>query len=199
MNLTKIGPLVFGFVFLVGVCGCSHSQKKKREVQRISSLQKRTTMLSQKIDLSGLPKVSLSSDAERATSDWANYLNLKSEIDNLEHSTLQNLIGNTNNLVTIVLDLQDSIPKKFQTTPIQSRLTVLNTKTHILKQRTKPHHVDPRELQQAGRAIYQAFFHLNIQINEVFLQQLPDFEIDMDRKQDSIKTAHQQEKKLRNS
>ena len=189
----KVTAFVLCIFLFSGITGCNNSTQKERAAQERSFLQKKAQELAQEINLEGVKEVELSSPAERAASDWTNYLNVKSEIEKFDHYSLQNLINNSDNLVQIVGELLDSIPPKFNTTPVKSRLTVLNTKVHILRQETKPQNVDPKELQDSGRAIYQALSNLNIQINEIFLRQLPDFEVDMDRRQDSIKTQREKD------
>lgn len=174
-------------ILLFNVLSCNNSKEKEQEES--SYTEQYAASFSKSLDLSTIPKTELIPEADEALSDWSEFMSVKSEIEKLEDYSLQNLISNAENLTEAIENLQDSIPEQFNKTPIKSRMNVLATKSKILQQYTKQEGLDTTEIQQNGADIYNAFGNLKIQMNEVFLEHLPEFDTDLDRKQDSIQNA----------
>lgn len=178
------------FALIFGLSGCKDSKDKNEK--EVSYLEKNAKTFSQKIDLKGIDRVSLSSKAEKACSDWIEYLTVKSEIRKLQDFTLQDLISDSGNLLKSVEQLQKTIPENLNAIPVQSRIVVLLTKAHVLDQETQRHKIDAQKIEKSGQDIFKAFTDLKIQLNEVFLQHLRDFDFDIDKAQDSIQKAKQE-------
>lgn len=175
-------------VLLVGLAACK--DKNKEKVETTSYIEQNAQAFAKEVDLSRIPKIKLSAKAEEASSDWVEFLNVKLEIEKIENYSLQNLVNNSENLLESVIQLRDSlIPDEFSVIPIESRINVLVTKAEVLHQNTQRYQIDTLEIQEGGKDLYQAFGNLKIQLNEVFLEGLPEFDLDMDRKQDSIRAA----------
>lgn len=169
---------------------CKNSDKKNKK-GKSTYLEQNTQALSKRIDLSSVSSVELSPQAKEASSNWLKFLSANSELKKFNNYSLQELINNKNNLSQSFKNLQDSIPKQFDVVPVQSRITVLVTKSDMFKEYGNRERIDSKEVQVYGQEIYKAFTDLKIQLNEVFLEQLPEFQIDMDKRQDSIRKSKQ--------
>lgn len=171
---------------LSGLMACQQSKKKEAPP---SFEDENAEILSKPLDLEGAPQTTLSREAKSITSDWVEYLSLKSKIENFEDYTLQDLVENNEDLLNSAEELQDSLPEEFQTRSIKTRITVLVTKAHILHQNSKKEKYEARPLQESGRKIYETFSNLKIQLNEAFLSHSNHFENQFDRIQDSIQRS----------
>lgn len=172
-------------IVLSGLWSCQN-KKKQPAKEKHSYVEKNSRALSADLQLNHIQEVRLSSQSENAVSSWINFMSLQSEINKFDGFTLQNLVENSDNLLEAVKSVQDSIPSAFNNQPVQSRLNVLATKAKVLNQNGSRSYVDTTDLQQNGKDIYGAFQNLKIQLNEVFLQDLPEFGDDFDEEQDSI-------------
>lgn len=185
-------PFIICALLFISLSSCKDHEEKEKEP--VSYLEQNAKAFSKELDLSNIQKFQLSPEAEDAISDWVQFSAVKSEIENLEGSSLQRIVNNSDNLVEEIKKMQDSIPEKFDVVPIESRLNVLLTKAKVLQQSANRNKIDTTAIKQGGTELYQAFGYLQIQLNEVFLEGLPDFDINMDRKQDSIRKAKELEK-----
>src|SRR5699024_1383814 len=156
-------------------CGDTETKTEKTT----SYFEENKAAFSKKINLENHQKVTLSSEAENAVSDWSEFISANSEIDKLEDISLQNFISNADNIVEVITKL-DSIPKNFKTTPIHSRVNVLNTKAKVFEQDIKRPNLTPEMVNHNAVGIYVAFQNLKIQINEVFLRKISDLDFDLD-------------------
>lgn len=180
------------FIVLIGFKSCKDADENQESHR--AYLEKHAEAFAKKFDLSTIPNSTLNQEAQNATSNWTEFLAAQSEIENIKNYSLQKLINNSDNLSRAAASLMDSIPDKFDKTPVESRINVLITKTKILNQYAQRNVVDTTIIQHSGQDIYKAFGNLKVQLNEVFLTQFEGFDITIDQKQDSIqKTKHQEE------
>lgn len=183
------------FYFLTSFCvigllllsGCQN--QTKQEAPTKSYTEKNAALFSAPLAVQAVPQVKLSTPALEETSDWMDFLVVKSEMDKFENFTLQDLVSHHKHLVEIFDRLNDSIPQKFITKPIEGRLTVLLTHAKILAQYIAHEGQDTAFIQDNGKTIFSAYQNLKIQLNEVFLNEQPNFEMAIDRVQDSIQRA----------
>lgn len=176
------------FCFTQVVLSCKNDSQSSIK-DSPSYLEQHAEALQKEIDLSGIPKASLSKKAQKVTANWSEFVSVKSEVDNLKRTSLQGLISNADNLITAIEKLADSIPEPFNNHAVSSRLLVMSTQSKVLQQNLKRSDLTPEMVNKDGRAIYEAFQSLNIQLNEVFLRQVSDLEFDIDSQQDSIQKS----------
>lgn len=188
--------LFFGnIIFLFCLMSCRNSNSQQNI--QVSQSNENTKPITEKLDLKNISRVQLSQDAKESTSDWIKFLVMKSEVNKFQDFTLKDLLEDKNNLAELTQSLTDSVPKKFDTIPVQARLNVLKTRVEMFKQYAGQDGVESEEVETHGREIYKAFANLETQLNELFIRNVPDFEFDMDRKQDSVlkSTEKKKEKK----
>jgi len=73
--------------------------------------------------------------------------------------------------------------------PIQARLNVLLTKAYLLEGEANKQPPSAKNIDSLSAELYKEFGNLKIQLNEVFLKSVEDFEFELDeriRKQDSL-------------
>lgn len=184
----------YSFFLLLGCCvlclsalSCGDSNNKKKESE--SYLEKHSAIFAQKLDLNQLSKTKLTPEAKRASDNWIEYLTVKSEIERFGNYTLQDLIANKGNIAKTIERLQDSVIDPFQVIPVEARINVLLTKAKVLNQYAERSKIDAGNIEGLGQDIAQAFYNLNIQLNEVFYKRQRDFQFDMDARQDSVLKA----------
>jgi len=186
----------FSFFLLLSCCAlmfsvlsCSDSGDTRKESS--SYLEKHSAVFAQELDLKQLSKTKLIPAAKRASDNWIEYLTVKSEIERFGNYTLRDLIANRTTIAKAVERLQDSVNAPFQVIPVEARINVLFTKAKVLEQYAKRSKVDAAKIEELGQDIAQAFYNLNIQMNEVFYKRERNFHFDMDRRQDSILKTEQ--------
>lgn len=181
------------FVFMLMLFSCNTEKDSKND--KLSYEQAHAKTFARSLDLKNMKDIQLMPKAKEATSDWSEFMNARAEISKLPSFTLQDIINNSNNLLQSVIALQDSIPEVFQVKPVKSRLTVLLTKAEVLSQISKRARPDAKQIEAHGKEMYKAFGDLEIQLNEVFLKSIEDFEFDLDAREDSIQQVKQEQAK----
>jgi len=167
---------------------CEDNGKTTKDV-KATYQQENAKNFSKEVKLSKNRSASLLPKAEQATNNWMAYITAKNEIERMDRFTLQEVVNNSNNLLQSVQVLQDSVPEVFETTPIKTRLTVLLTKTHLLEQEAKKKISDAEKIEVLSQELYTSFENFKIQLNEVFIKSVEDFEFELDeriKKQDSL-------------
>ncbi len=179
-------------VFSLLACNRADQQKSGASFN-----EKKIRSLAAKIDLNTVSRAHLITKAQEDLSNWSAFLTLKVEIENLENYSLQEVVDNSPSIIKSISDVQDSVPEKFSTPPILNRLNVLLTKAEMLQQYVGYEQNDSTALQDMGKAIFEAYENLEIQLNETYLQHYSQFDFDMDRRQDSIQQARKEEEVLK--
>lgn len=191
----KLSPILFFLLIVLGIQACNQSEKEQE--QPISYTEESVQAFSTKIDLRDIPQVDLSREASSATSDWYEFITVRAEIDKIKDYTLQKLVDDHENLMEAIKNLNDSIPERLDNPAVRSRTNVLYTRAKLLQQKIISQTFTSKDIEKGGYQIYLAFINLEIQLNEVFIEHFPDFEINMDRVQDSILESRQTEEEPR--
>ena len=187
MQYLRIFPkTLFWLCSVLLLFSCDNSKTKTEKTT--SYFEENQTAFSKEIDLQNNITVNLSADAENAVADWQEFISANSEIENLKETSLRNFINNSAIVIDVIAEL-DSIPDKFDTTPINSRINVLMTKSKVFEQDIDRPNLTPEMANQNAVDIYVAFQNLKIQINEVFLRKIEDLDFDIDAHQDSIQKS----------
>ncbi len=163
-------------VFIISLFACKDSDKKGQN-DRLDA-RERDQLLAQKLDLKGLPVVQLNSQAKEAAGEWMAFLSLKSEIENLTDYSLQQIINNSDNLVSAAKALRQGIPEEFKAVPVQSRINVILTQSRMLNQYAGRSQPNIEEITRYGRRVFKAFSDLKIQLNEIFIRQSIELKFD---------------------
>ncbi len=182
--------LLISFCILCSVIVLScKNQSNPQALPQETYAEKNAELFSVPLNVTDIDQVELNSQTQNATADWLDFLVVKSEMDKFKSFSIQDLVSHTNHLTDIFSQLNDSIPQKFITKPVESRINVLITQAKTLQQYIAHQGKDTAEIRAYGKSIYTAYQNLKIQLNEIYLSNVPDFEMRIDQVQDSIINA----------
>ncbi|PZD78460.1 hypothetical protein DNG35_05200 [Mesonia sp. K7] len=168
---------------------CDNTDKVAEE-EKTFQLQ-RAKILQKKINISPTKEVTLLKEANDSASNWAEYMNFQNEIRNIQNFTYQELASSSNNIRETSLAMKDSVPPVFNVNPVKVRLNVLYTKSSMLNQLIQRQVIDTTRIKTTTADLQDAFQNLKIQLNEVFLGTLEEFEKEIEKSikpQDSTAT-----------
>jgi hypothetical protein len=155
--------------------GCNQKSTENNESDR-KDIQ---LALTQKLEASKV-EVILLPEAQEITNEWLAYITAQSEIENLKNYTLNDVIANTTPITEIMKSLQETVPVSLQSNAVKARLGVLVTKSKILQQLAEKREVDPEKISKTAKELPQEWNNFKIQINELFLKTLEEFEEELD-------------------
>ncbi|MCF4100319.1 hypothetical protein L1I30_01450 [Gillisia sp. M10.2A] len=163
------------YIFIcLAALGCKRNTTSQQETTGID-----TTALNKKLSITP-QTVLLNPEAKQITSEWLAYITAKSELDNFKEYTVKDVIYNAQPLSEIMKSLKETLPDTLQATPVKSRLSVLYTKARVLQQLSADKKLDIPAIKSTAQQLPVEFNNLNIQINELFLKTLEDFELELD-------------------
>ena len=179
---------IFGILLMIlGSC-VQDSEKGKPETKP-----RDTPAFTQKfaIETSILP---LEASARKHASKWAAYIVLNEEVKQLQNTSVNYLIDNSSAWAQLMETLQATLPDSLGSKPVNSRLRVLTTKAKILEQKSHLQSIKPQEVEEIGIEIPMDFNNLNIQLNELFIESIEDFEAELDRLVEENRLRQQQKR-----
>jgi prephenate dehydrogenase len=165
----------FWILFIFIMVGCNQKSTENNESDR-KDIQ---LALTQKLEASKV-EVILLPEAQEITNEWLAYITAQSEIENLKNYTLNDVIANTTPITEIMKSLQETVPVSLQSNAVKARLGVLVTKSKILQQLAEKREVDPEKISKTAKELPQEWNNFKIQINELFLKTLEEFEEELD-------------------
>ena len=155
------------FCILFGILGCQEKQEQQQENTQIEELPI-------KFRDSVLINIKLSQDAAATTASWKGYEVLEQALRDLDNSAIGSVKTEIDQWVVATEEIQRQKPDSLQDKSIESRLTVLNTKAHTLKQKVEKRDIDTAEVNQEATEFYNAFQDLKLQINMKFQKSIDD-------------------------
>lgn len=165
---------IFLILMCLGIIGCDDLEEEKPAQTTVD-----TTAFTQ--NLSPLrEQVTLLPEAREITSNWLAYITAESEIENFENYTVEDVISNATPIAEIMKSLRETPPAALKATAVEARLSVLYTKAKVLQQKAGKRTVDPAEVAALAEELPIEFNNFKIQINELFLKTLEDFEEELD-------------------
>lgn len=153
--------------------------------EEISDDSKDTTDFSRTIQLPEEEVVLLPQAREYAV-NWLHYITAQNEIDRLKGADVHQVIQNAGPLSQIMGSLQTSVPDSLRSTEVEARLNVLVTKSKVLEQLASRRTKDPKAIAKIAEEIPVEFNNFKIQLNEIFLKSIEDFEKELDRLQEEL-------------
>lgn len=166
----------FWILLIVLMVGCN---QKTSENTNESNKEEIQLALAQKLEAAKM-EVTLLPEAQEITNEWLAYITAQSEIENLKNYTLNNVISNATPIAEIMKSLSETVPPRLKSNAVQARLGVLVTKSKILQQLTEKREVNPEEIATIAKALPLDFNNFKIQVNELFLKTLEEFEEELD-------------------
>ncbi len=135
--------------------------------------------LTQKLETSKI-EVVLLPESQEFTNEWLAYITAQSEIENLKNYTLNDVISNATPITEIMKSLQETVPARLQSNAVKARLGVLVTKSKILQQLAEKREPNPEGIAKTAKELGLEWNNFKIQINELFLKTLEEFEEELD-------------------
>ena len=166
----------FWIVLSILFIGCG---KNKPEETQKSSDKDIAVGLKQKLEITK-DRVILLPEAQEITTEWLAYITAQSEIENFRNYTVNDVIANATPITEILQSLKETVPESLQTNAVQARLAVLLTKGKILQQLSGKRTLDPAAIAKTAQDIPVEFNNFKIQLNELFLKTLEQFEEELD-------------------
>ncbi|MDT0647052.1 hypothetical protein RM545_10145 [Zunongwangia sp. F260] len=163
--------------FILGML-CLMSCKDK-QVENSATTEVDTTEFGRQIEVTNEQVVLLPEAREYAVL-WIEYITAQNEIDKFDDATLREVMDNAAPLAEIMISLQNSVPDSLKSTAVEARLNVLTTKSMLLNHASSKRKPDPEQVEEVAEEIPSEFNYLKIQMNEIFLKTLQDFEAELD-------------------
>lgn len=166
----------FWILFIVLMVGCN---QKTEENSNESNRKEIQLALTQKLEA---PKaeVVLLPEAQEITNEWLAYITAQSEIENLSNYTINDVISNATPITEIMKSLQETVPVSLKSNAVKARLGVLVTKSKVLQQLAEKREADPEKISKTASELPLEWNNFKIQINELFLKTLEEFEEELD-------------------
>lgn len=164
------------FIILVLIlCSCKEkSQNQDTAVRQLDSI-----ALNQPIETTN-EEVILLPEARRQAINWLAYIAAQNEVDQLRNYNLQQTIESSRPISQVMESLSTSIPDSLSSNAVRARANVLTTKAKVLEQLSHRRQLDPEAITEVAREIPVEFNNFKIQLNELFLKTLEDFEDELD-------------------
>lgn len=160
--------------------GCKHENEASE-----NEVLKDTSKFAQSLDFTN-EEVVLLPEANEQVSQWLAYITAQNEINNLRNSTINQVKENASPMAQIMQSLKSSVPDTLSSKAVEARLNVLATKARILQQISSKRNPDAEEIKKVAEEIPTDFNNFKLQLNELFLKTLEDFELELDKAQEEL-------------
>lgn len=175
--------LVFLFIFCLLV-GCKQDKKSAE----LSNNTVDPSSFEQTIKVSE-NEVQLVPEAREQAVQWLAYITAQNEVKSLKDASVHQVMESSKPLVQIMESLQNTVPDTLRSTPVEARINVLVTKAHILEQLATQRDPNPDKIAEVAKDIPQEFNNFKLQLNELFLKSIEDFEKEMDKMEEEEKKS----------
>lgn len=168
------------------------SCKNQQEPENTAEVEQDTTAFKAEIKTSG-NSVSLDPEAKEYALHWVEYITAQNEIQDLQQSTVREIMDKSAVISQIMQSLQTSVPDSLQSVPVLARLNVVSTKAQLLDQYSHKREPDAEAVSRTASELYDEFNNLKLQMNEIFRKTLEDFEKELDefeeKERDSLRDS----------
>lgn len=175
--------LAFLFIFFL-LIGC----KQEKKSAELSDNTADPSSFEQTIKVSE-NKVQLVPEAREQAVQWLAYITAQNEVESLKDASVHQVMESSKPLVQIMESLQNTLPDTLKSTPVEARINVLVTKAHILEQLSTQRKPNPDKIAEVAKDIPQEFNNFKLQLNELFLKSIEDFEKEMDKMEEEEKNS----------
>jgi len=166
--------MVIIFVVLLWSCG------EKSQNQEMAHTAIDSTTLNQPIPTTK-EEVNLLPEAREQAIKWLAFITAQNEIDKLKSASLGEIIESAGPLAQIMESLRSTVPDSLSSRAVNARLNAIATKAKILDQLAHRRQLDAEKITQTASEIPDDFNNFKIQLNELFLKTLEDFEAELDK------------------
>ena len=189
---------IFWIVLIISLIGCNQNKGLKPQA---TTTEKDTTVFNEKLNITP-QKVQLLPEAGKITSGWLAYIIAQNEIENFKDYTINDVVSNAPPIAEIFKNLKETLPDSLKANPVEARLSVLLTDAKILEQLSQQQELQAKKIGLTAEDLVEEFNNLKIQINELFLKTLEEFELELDKYEapkDSIELADDRDSNKRDS
>jgi len=149
----------FSFILFLVLSSCQEKQEVTRDPREA------TDTLQINFQSYKKQEIVLTPSAQSATEGWENYPELAAQIKALDTVRVGYLRANGKDWISNASLAQTKVKDSFANTAIESRLTVLFTKTNTLIQEASKLEVDTASVNKEATELYNTFQNLKLQIN----------------------------------
>ena len=167
---------IFLILLSLFLLGC---EEKKNLEENSEKKMEDSIAFSQNLNVSN-QEVLLLPEARAITSEWLAYLTAQIEIENFREYTVNEVVSNARPIAEIMRSLRETLPDTLKSNATEARLAVIYTKAMVLEQQSKKRNPDPTEIAKIAAEIPTEFNNFKIQLNELFLKTLEQFEMELD-------------------
>ncbi|PRX52138.1 hypothetical protein [Salegentibacter salegens] len=153
--------------------------KEKSQTEDTNGRQLDSITLNQPIETTN-EEVILLPEARKHAINWLAYIAAQNEVDQLRNYNLQQTIESSSPISQVMESLSTSIPDSLSSNAVRARANVLTTKAKVLEQLSHRRQLDANAITEVAREIPEEFNNFKIQLNELFLKTLEDFEEELD-------------------
>lgn len=160
-----------GFLLYISICLLVTNCKSDKVSEVILETQEQIdakTISPKDIEAIRYDDFGLSSDSEKAVTDWQKYQELENQIDLLKKGDLTYFSSDPLIIETLIKELRGEMPKALRTNEINARITALETKIQKLNSLLSMANIDKREKLEAVREFLITYSNVNLQINKKF-------------------------------
>ena len=173
MKIPHIIRIFLIFILLSSGMACNENSSNRSE-EDTAEVNRNDSLLQEKFNYPKI-EIDLSEAARNEAEEWMLYVAIESEIKRMKNYNLDDVVSNAPSILRASDTLLKTIPKKYRTKPIESRMKVLHTKASVLNQLSKQQQKDLEKLKEVAEEVPVDFFNLNIQLNEIYIE-MPDLE-----------------------
>jgi len=159
--------MVYFIALFIMSIGCKNEVNQKTEEAAEVSVEK-NNITPEDIESFRFDDYALSNDAYVALENWQKYQELNEQINFVKEADFSFFMGEKNVLKTFLNDFKVEMPDVIKTTPILSRVTVLETMVLKLNSTLKLDNVDKATKLKTINELLVAMSNLNLQINKKF-------------------------------
>ncbi|HET8753551.1 MAG TPA: hypothetical protein VFM59_04250 [Salinimicrobium sp.] len=166
---------LFIILVLFSFFGCREKVESKPEPKKGNSIQ-----LSDSLEVETNRVVTLLPEARELVSAWLAYATAENGINSMKKATGFDLVQISRPMVQIMENLHSSMPDTLKVPAVLARTNVLKTKANVLHQLSSQKNVEPQAVFETSNDLIMEFGNFKIQLNEMFMKTLEDFETELD-------------------
>ncbi|MCP9199496.1 hypothetical protein MKO06_06235 [Gramella sp. GC03-9] len=163
------------FLSIFSIFSCRTEQDAEESAEKAMD----TTAFQASLKIDDQP-ISLQPEARDQALKWVEFITAQNEINKLENANVNQLMNDAGAIAQIMESLSNSIPDSLRSVAVEARLNVVNTKAQLLKQYSMKQEPDAGKIAETGSELYTEFNNFKLQLNEIFLKSIEDFEAELD-------------------
>ncbi len=157
--------LLLLFYLCLNIASCNKTQQQSAEVA-VSTTKEKIRFTETDLKTLDYTEFSLDSKVKSQISDWVGYFTLATIIEDLKIPDFSFFENNDVPIEDLIIETHDTLPEKFSTQAILSRITIIESMLYKTKEIIEIHANDRAQLLIAVKDLSEAFSNLNFQLNK---------------------------------